>query len=113
MSAAFYRFRLSVGVDERVPGKTVSLVNFHSFRRGFVSEAVKAGTPLHVLRQVVGHEQPKSDVTLSTYFKGELTEAKRACVASVMLPVKVRRALGIEVEEGPARPEAQEAPQAA
>lgn len=102
MSAAFYRFRLNVEVDERVPGKTVSLVNFHSFRRWFVSEAVKAGTPVHVIRQVVGHEQPKSDVTLSTYFKGELTEAKRACVAAVMLPAKARKALGIEVQEEPA-----------
>jgi hypothetical protein len=77
----------------------MSLVNFHSFRRWFVSEAVKAGTPVHVIRQVVGHEQPKSDVTLSTYFKGELTEAKRACVASVMLPAKARKVLGNEAKK--------------
>ncbi len=108
MSAAFYRFRKRVEVDEKAPGKTVSLVNFHSFRRWFVSEAVKAGTPVHVIRQVVGHEQPKNDVTLGTYFKGELTEAKRACVASVMLPAKARKALGIDLEEGPAVPGAEE-----
>lgn len=106
MSAAFYRFRKRVKVDEKAPGKTVSLVNFHSFRRWFVSEAVKAGTPVHVIRQVVGHEQPKNDVTLGTYFKGELTEAKRACVAAVMLPAEARKALGIEVAEGPAVPAA-------
>lgn len=106
MSAAFYRFRKRVKVDEKAPGKTVSLVNFHSFRRWFVSEAVKAGTPVHVIRQVVGHEQPKNDVTLGTYFKGELTEAKRACVAAVTLPAEARKALGIEVGEGAAVPEA-------
>jgi integrase len=99
MSAAFYRFRTRVKVDDKVPGRTMSLVNFHSFRRWFVSEAVKAGTPVHVIRQVVGHEQPKSDVTLSTYFKGELTEAKRACVASVMLPAKARKVLGNEAKK--------------
>lgn len=104
MSAAFYRFRTRVKVDDKAPGKTVSLVNFHSFRRWFVSEAVKAGAPVHVVRQVVGHEQPKSDVTLSTYFKGELTEAKRACVASVMLPTKVRKVLGVELGEEPVEP---------
>lgn len=106
MSAAFYRFRKRVKVDEKAPGKTVSLVNFHSFRRWFVSEAVKAGTPVHVIRQVVGHEQPKNDVTLGTYFKGELTEAKRACVAAVLLPTDARKALGLKVEEEPAVPEA-------
>lgn len=106
MSAAFYRFRKRVEVDEKAPGKGVSLVNFHSFRRWFVSEAVKAGTPVHVVRQVVGHEQPKNDVTLGTYFKGELTEAKRACVSSVMLPADARKVLGIELGDEPAAPAA-------
>lgn len=86
MSARFYRYRMKEKVDDRPRGSRVSRVNFHSFRRWFVSEAVKAGQPLHVLRQVVGHEQPKNDVTLGTYFKGDLEEAKRACVGAVRRP---------------------------
>ena len=93
MSARFYKFRHDRNVDDKPEGKKVSRVNFHSFRRWFVSEAVMAAQPLHVIRQVVGHEQPKSDVTLSTYFRGELEQAKVACVNAVMMPESVRKLL--------------------
>ncbi|MCZ8035913.1 MAG: tyrosine-type recombinase/integrase [Novosphingobium sp.] len=92
MSAAFYRLRLDVGVDDRPGGVGKSRVDFHSFRRWFITETVLAGTPPHVVRQVVGHEQPKNDPTLGTYFKGEMTEAKRSCVDVVKLPAAVREA---------------------
>lgn len=95
MSARFYKFRLARQVDDKPAGKKMSRVNFHSFRRWFISEAVKAGTPMHVLRQVVGHEQPKSDVTLSTYFRGELEQAKAACVNAVVMPESVRKLLPV------------------
>lgn len=111
MSARFYKFRLDRKVDDKPEGKKVSRINFHSFRRWFVSEAVKAGTPVHVLRQVVGHQQPKSDVTLSTYFRGELEQAKVACVNSVVMPESVRKLLPVSSGQvaGPAAGELQEA----
>lgn len=104
MSARFYKFRHDREVDDKPEGKKMSRVNFHSFRRWFVSEAVKAGTPVHVLRQVVGHEQPKSDVTLSTYFRGELEQAKVACVNAVVMPQSVRKLLPVSSSQlvGPA-----------
>lgn len=92
MSAYFYRLRLDAGVDDRPGGVGKSRVDFHSFRRWFISQAILAGQPPHVVRQVVGHEQPKNDPTLGTYFKGEMTTAKRACVAAVQLSPKVRKA---------------------
>lgn len=95
MSARFYKFRTNRKVDDKPEGQRMSRVNFHSFRRWFVSEAVKAAQPLHVIRQVVGHEQPKSDVTLSTYFRGELEQAKVACVNAVVMPESVRKLLPV------------------
>lgn len=95
MSARFYKFRHDRKVDDKPEGKKVSRVNFHSFRRWFVSEAITAGQPLHVIRQIVGHEQPKSDVTLSTYFRGELEQAKVVCVNAVAMPASVRKLLPV------------------
>lgn len=110
MSARFYKFRLDRKVDDKPEGKKKSRVDFHSFRRWFVSEAVTAGQPLHVIRQVVGHEQPKSDVTLSTYFRGELEQAKVACVNAIAMPETVRKLLPISSGQlaGPAAGELQE-----
>ncbi|WP_199085877.1 hypothetical protein [Bosea sp. ASV33] len=95
MSAYFHRLRLDAGVDDRPEGGGVSRVNFHSFRRWFISQAILASQPPHVVRQVVGHEQPKNDPTLGVYFKGDLSQAKRVCVEAVKLPATVRKVLGL------------------
>jgi hypothetical protein len=51
-----------------------------------------AGQPLFLVREVVGHKQPKEDVTTSRYVTpGQLQDMKRACVAALKLPVLAGR----------------------
>jgi hypothetical protein len=62
-------------------------VDFHSWRRWFVTEALRAGQLERVVKQVVGHKLPKANVTLGVYFGGDTPEAFRACVEAVRLPL--------------------------
>ncbi len=84
--ARFHRYRLEQGVDDKAPGQRRSRVNFHSWRRWFITEAMRAKQPDRVVKQVVGHQLPKADVTLSVYFGGDLPAALRECVEAVRLP---------------------------
>ena len=43
---------------ENNTGKNVSVVGFHSLRHKFVSEAAKAGVPLFIVQEIVGHGSP-------------------------------------------------------
>lgn len=79
-----YRQRDGVSVHEAAEGKRRSLVNFHSFRRWFITEATRAGQPLRLVEQLVGH-QPQG-MTMGVYFGGDLPEQLRACVEAVTLP---------------------------
>jgi len=65
---AFGRFAKKVGVREEVEGKRRSLVNFHSFRRWFVTKAHQAGQPVHLVEAVVGHKPV--GMTLGRYSGG-------------------------------------------
>lgn len=82
-----YRQRDGVNVDERAEGKRRSLVNFHSFRRWFITTALRNGQPEHVVQQVVG--QKLQGVTLGVYFGGDTPERLRECVEAVRLPAGV------------------------
>jgi site-specific recombinase XerD len=82
----FNRYRVDVGVHERAAGQRRSAVTFHSWRRWFITEALRAGHDLRVVKQVVGHKLPKADVTLGTYFGGDTVDVWRACVEAVRLP---------------------------
>lgn len=84
ISKRFGRYRQTVGVHERAEGQRRSLVNFHSFRRWFITKALQAGQPARVVQQVVGHRL--QGMTEGVYFAGDTLEAKRACVAAVKLP---------------------------
>lgn len=44
-SNAFTAYRRLVGVDAVLPGRRRALTNFHSFRRWFITEAERAGSP--------------------------------------------------------------------
>lgn len=67
-----------------VEGRRRSLVNFHSFRRWFITRAEQADQPENVIKAVVGHK--RQGITLSKYSAGpELQQAKR-CVEAVKLP---------------------------
>ncbi len=82
---AFTLYRRRVGVDEIRPGIRRSLVNFHSFRRWFVTEAERAGMSEGIIAWVVGHK--RRGVTFGVYSGGPSLEQLRACVESVRLPL--------------------------
>jgi integrase len=81
---AFTNYRRSLGVDERLPGRKRSLVNFHSFRRWFCTKAEQAGIPETTIAAVVGHKRQRE--TFGTYSAGPSMEQFRACVEAVKLP---------------------------
>lgn len=93
-SKAFTRYRRTLGVDERIPGKRRSLVNFHSFRRWFAFQARKAleagvaGFTPWTVADVLGHdsEQLTLGLTLGRYPGASDQDAQRACVEAIKLP---------------------------
>lgn len=88
VSKAFGRYRERVGVEDKAPGQRRSLVNFHSFRRTFVTLAEQAGIPESTIRSVVGHK--REGMTFGVYSGGPSLEQRRACVESVKLPPVTR-----------------------
>ena len=84
-SNAFTDYRRSVGVDQVIPGKRRSLVNFHSFRRWFITMAEQADQPENIIAAVVGHK--RAGMTLGRYSAGPLLEQARRCVEAVRLPM--------------------------
>ena len=83
---AFTNYRRSLGVDERLPGRKRSLVNFHSFRRWFCTKAEQAGIPETTIAAVVGHK--RQGETFGTYSAGPSMEQFRKCVEAVKLPLE-------------------------
>jgi integrase len=83
-SNQFTAYARSVGVREELEGRRRSLVNFHSFRRWFITEAERAGQPESLIAAVVGHK--RQGMTLGVYSAGPLIEQARACVEAVKLP---------------------------
>ena len=81
---AFTRYRREVGVEEMVPSRRRSLVNFHSFRRWFITKAEQAGQPENIIAAVVGHK--RKGLTFGRYCAGPLAEQMRQCVEAVKLP---------------------------
>ena len=79
-----YRKRKGVEVDEVADGKRRSLVNFHSFRRWFITAAARADQPERIVQQVVGHKA--QGMTMGVYFGGDLPARLQECVAAVRLP---------------------------
>jgi integrase len=88
VSKRFVTYRRRLGVDERVEGKRRSLVNFHSFRRWFITKAEQAGVPTSTIAVVVGHETGREGMTLGVYSGGPSLEQRHACVEAVKLPSK-------------------------
>ncbi len=82
----FRRYRLKVGVDDAKTGKRRSLVNFHSARRWFVTQARHAGQAKETIADVVGHVPDNKDVTFGVYSTGASPQQKRACIEAVRLP---------------------------
>jgi integrase len=84
ISKRFGHYRRSVGVHEKREGQRRSLVNFHSFRRWFITKAEQAGQPEPTIRAIVGHR--REGITLGVYSSGPSLEQRRTCVEAVRLP---------------------------
>jgi integrase len=82
----FVTHRRAIGVDDRVEGARQSRVNFHSFRRTFVTKAEQAGMQPHLIEVVVGHKRP--GMALGVYSGGPLLQQLREVVESVRLPTE-------------------------
>ncbi|NNU59094.1 tyrosine-type recombinase/integrase [Ochrobactrum soli] len=80
----FTDYRRSVGVADEIEGKRRSLVNFHSFRRWFITKAEQADQPESLIASVVGHK--RQGMTLGVYSGGPAKEQARRCVEAVQLP---------------------------
>lgn len=83
-SKRFTKYRRDLGVDDLVPGKRRSLVNFHSFRRWFITKAERASVDGDLLAAIVGHK--RSGLTLGRYSEGPEMEAAKVAVTKVRLP---------------------------
>ena len=82
----FANYREKLGVDDKRDGRRRSLVNFHSFRRWFVTEAERAGQPESIISQVVGHEEGRKSITFKVYSGGTSDDQRRRCIEAVRLP---------------------------
>lgn len=80
----FTRYRRRLDVQEGEGRR--SLVNLHSFRRWFITKAINAGRPPHVVSLVVGHTEGREGMTLSRYWSGAEDAALRDVVEAVTLP---------------------------
>jgi integrase len=86
-SKRFGYYRKGLGVDEVIAGQRRSLVNFHSFRRWFITKADQAGCRMEDIERVVGHKVQSMSGGL--YSSGATIEQLRKVVESVKLPKKV------------------------
>jgi integrase len=83
-SKRFTTYRKSEGVHDGQEGRRRSRVNFHSWRRWFITKMKWARVDTDITAAIVGHAQ--KGVTLSVYFEGpEMTAAEEA-IEKVMLP---------------------------
>lgn len=85
-SERFTEYRRKLGIDSRAEGQRQSDVDFHSFRRWFVTKAEMAGQPPHLISAVVGHVEGRKGMTLGTYSGGPSRKQREAVVAAVRLP---------------------------
>jgi integrase len=86
LSKQFGRYSRKLKVAVVVEGQRRSLVNFHSFRRWFVTMAEQAGQPPHTISALVGHAEGRPGMTLGVYSAGPSGKQLRACVEAVKLP---------------------------
>lgn len=83
----FNPFRKKLGVHELLPGKRRSLVNFHSARKWFTTQARHANQPAETIKDVIGHKaDKKKDITFGVYTTGASAAQMKACVEAVKLP---------------------------
>lgn len=96
-SKRFQTYRISCGVDEVVPGHRRARVNFHSWRRWFITKADQQGHRREDIERTVGHKV--QGMSLGLYSGGASLEQLRAVVESVALPDGIR----VDAEARPIR----------
>ncbi len=84
LSKQFGHYRQRVGVHDKSEGRRQSRVDFHSWRRWFITQARNAGIDRAVVAAVVGHEA--GNLTDDTYLGRFNDERLQACVEAVRLP---------------------------
>ncbi|MGE7152385.1 tyrosine-type recombinase/integrase [Methylorubrum rhodesianum] len=80
----FTDYRREIGVDDMVEGKRRSLVNFHSFRRWFITKLEQAGVEDSLISAIVGHK--RGSITLDVYSGGAEIERAAKAIAQIKLP---------------------------
>ncbi|MCJ2061607.1 hypothetical protein MKK63_02625 [Methylobacterium sp. J-088] len=80
----FTAYRRLAGVDERIAGNRRARVNFHSFRRWFISRMEQAGVADPMISAVVGHK--RGSMALDVYSEGPKMRAARRAIARIKLP---------------------------
>ncbi|WP_437871814.1 integrase [Methylorubrum extorquens] len=83
-SKRFTAYRRGLGVDDQIEGKRRSLVNFHSWRRWFITKMERAAVDGDLIAAIVGHK--RSGLTLGRYSEGPEMQAAQAAIAKVRLP---------------------------
>lgn len=83
-SKRFTAYRRCIGVDDQINGKRRSLVNFHSWRRWFITKMERAAVDGDLISAIVGHK--RSGLTLGRYSEGPEMEAAKLAIAKVLLP---------------------------
>lgn len=86
LSKRFGRHRERLGVHEKPEGQRQSNIDFHSFRRWFITKAEQAGVPPNIISTVVGHAEGRKGMTLGVYSGGPSLDQLRTCVEAVELP---------------------------
>jgi len=81
---AFMRHRRVCGLQDGEARR--SLLNFHSLRRFFVTEAINAGQPTHLVSRVVGHAEGRKGMTMGTYWARPSDDVLRPIVEAVRIP---------------------------
>ncbi|MBZ9939210.1 tyrosine-type recombinase/integrase [Mesorhizobium sp. BR1-1-16] len=83
-SQAFGRYLRSLKLEQVRPDRRRSLVNFHSFRRWFITKAEEAGYPESLIALAVGHS--RKGMTFGVYSKPDMQRQLKELVGSIVLP---------------------------
>jgi integrase len=86
-SKRFQTYRISCGVDELLEGHRRSRVNFHSWRRWFITKADQQGHRREDIERTVGHKV--QGMSLGLYSGGASVDQLRVVVESVKLPIGI------------------------
>ncbi|SFM16309.1 tyrosine-type recombinase/integrase [Methylobacterium pseudosasicola] len=83
-SKRFTKYSRDIKVRDELEGKRRSLINFHSFRRWFITKMERAAVPGDLIAAIVGHK--RSGLTLGRYSEGPDMRAAIEAVGKVRLP---------------------------